>query len=63
MSKLNKLKEIIRELIRQELGEASTSANVPGYQTPFAFSDPKKAKKKKKKRELGSTGYNYVSEG
>ena len=32
MSKMDKLKEIIRELIRNELDEASTSANVPGYQ-------------------------------
>ena len=60
---LSKLKEYIREIIKDELEEASTSANVPGYQTPFAFSDPKKDKKKKKKRDLGSTGYNYVSEG
>ena len=60
---LSKLKEYIREIITDELEEASTSANVPGYQTPFAFSDPKKDKKKKKKRDLGSTGYNYVSEG
>tara|TARA_A100001515_G_scaffold95070_1_gene76179 strand:+ start:1933 stop:2550 length:618 start_codon:yes stop_codon:yes gene_type:complete len=59
---LSKLKEYIREIIKDELEEASTSANVPGYQTPFAFSDPKKDKKKKKKRDLGSTGYNYVSE-
>ena len=59
---LSKLKEYIREIIKDELEEASTSANVPGYQTSFAFSDPKKDKKKKKKRDLGSTGYNYVSE-
>ena len=62
MSKMDKLKEIIRELIKKELEEASTSAATPGYQTPYAFSDPKKDKKKKKKRDLGSTGYNYVSE-
>ena len=60
---LSKLKEYIREIIKDELEEASTSANVPGYQTPFGFSDPKNDKKKKKKRDLGSTGYNYVSEG
>jgi len=62
MSKMDKLKEIIRELIKKELEEASTSAATPGYQTPYAFSDPKKDKKKKKKRDTGSTGYNYVSE-
>ena len=63
MSKMDKLKEIIRELIRKELGEASTSAATPGYQTPYAFTDPKKDKKKKKKRDTDSTGYSYVSEG
>ena len=63
MSKMDILKDIIRELIKKELEEASTSAATPGYQTPYAFSDPKKDKKKKKKRDLGSTGYNYVSEG
>ena len=63
MSKMDKLKEIIRELIKKELEEASTSAATPGYQTPYAFSDPKKDKKKKKKRDTGSTGYSYVSEG
>ena len=62
MSKMDKLKEIIRELIKKELEEASTSAATPGYQTPYAFSDPKKDKKKKKKRDTGSTGYSYVSE-
>ena len=60
---MDKLKEIIRELIKKELEEASTSAATPGYQTPYAFSDPKKDKKKKKKRDTGSTGYSYVSEG
>ena len=63
MSKMDKLKEIIRELIKKELEEASTSAATPGYQTPYAFSGPKKDKKKKKKRDTGSTGYSYVSEG
>ena len=63
MSKMDKLKEIIRELIKKELEEASTSAATPGYQPPYAFSDPKKDKKKKKKRDTGSTGYSYVSEG
>ena len=31
MSKLDKLKEIIRELIKRELDEASTSGATPGY--------------------------------
>ena len=64
MSKMDKLKEIIRELIKQELEEASTSAATPGYQTPYAFSGGrKKDKDKKKKIATNSTGYNKVNEG
>ena len=29
---------MLRKIIRQEIDEASTSANVPGYMTPNAFS-------------------------
>ena len=36
MSKMDKLKEIIRELIKKELAEASTSGATPGYDTPNA---------------------------
>ena len=38
MSLSKRLKEIIDEIINEEeLEEASTTANVPGYQTPYAF--------------------------
>ena len=64
MSKMDKLKEIIRELIKKELGEASTSAATPGYQTPYAFTGKSaKGKKKKKKISTNSTGYDVVKEG
>ena len=64
MSKMDKLKEIIRELIKKELDEASTSAATPGYQTPYAFSGGRsKDKKKKKKIATNSTGYSKVNEG
>ena len=64
MSKIDKLKEIIRELIKKELDEASTSAATPGYQTPYAFSGGRsKDKKKKKKIATNSTGYSKVNEG
>tara|TARA_A100001011_G_C14258025_1_gene820986 strand:+ start:969 stop:1397 length:429 start_codon:yes stop_codon:yes gene_type:complete len=64
MSKIDKLKEIIRELIRSELAEASTSSATPGYQTPMAFSGGrKKDKKKKKDISTNSTGYDVVREG
>ena len=64
MSTKDKLKEIIRELIKKELDEASTSAATPGYQTPYAFTGKSaKGKKKKKKISTNSTGYNVVKEG
>ena len=61
MSKLDKLKEIIRELIKRELDEASTSGATPGYNTPNAFSDnSSNDKKKKKKMATNSTTYTVV---
>jgi len=64
MSRLDKLKEIIRELIKKELDEASTSSATPGYQTPYAFSDKSSNnKKKKKKMATSSTDYTVVKEG
>ena len=63
MSKIDKLKEIIRELIKKELDEASTSPATPGYQTPYAFTGKSaKGKKKKKKISTNSTGYDVVKE-
>ena len=64
MSKMDKLKEIIRELIKKELAEATTSGATPGYNTPNAFTGgPGKGKKKKKEISTNSTGYNVVKEG
>ena len=63
MSKIDKLKEIIRELIKKELDEASTSAATPGYQTPYAFSGGRKKDKKKKKAIAHAAGYDIVKEG
>ena len=49
MSLSNKLKEIIDEIINEEeIEEASTTANVPGYQTPYAFTGDDEESKKKK---------------
>jgi len=63
MSKIDKLKEIIRELIRNELEEATTTGDVAGYETPNAFTGgPGKGKKKKKKIATNSTGYDVVKE-
>ena len=64
MSKMDKLKEIIRELVKKELEEATTSGATPGYQTPNAFTGGVgKGKKKKREISTNSTGYNVVKEG
>ena len=56
----DKLKEIIRELVRREMNEATTSASVDGYQTPFAFSGGRKKDKKKKDDIIDASGYEKV---
>jgi hypothetical protein len=64
MSKMDNLREIIRELIKKEIDEATTTGNIAGYETPNAFTGgPGKGKKKKKEISTNSTGYNVVKEG
>ena len=50
MSVESKLREVIRELIKKELKEASSTASAGdiSYKTPYAFKKNKKGKKKKK---------------
>ena len=56
------VKKLTMELLDEEsLEEITTTAAVPGYLTPFAFSS-KEDKKKKKKRLTKSTGYSVVKE-
>ena len=56
------VKKLTMELLDEEsLEEITTTAAVPGYMTPFAFSS-KSDEKKKKKRLKKSTGYKFVSE-
>ena len=62
MSNQSKLKQIVRELIKKEVEEASTSGATPGYQTPMAFSGGRKKDKKKKKKIANAAGYNIVKE-
>ena len=50
-----KLKNYIRGCVREhfrKMEEATTSANIPGYQTPFAFTGKSKKGKKKKKEKF-----------
>ena len=56
------VKKLTMELLDEEgLEEITTTAAVPGYQTPYAFSG-KGDKEKKKKRLKKSTGYKFVTE-
>ena len=56
------VKKLTMELLDEEsLEEITTTGNVAGYSTPFAFSS-KEDEEKKKKRLKKSTGYTFVSE-
>lgn len=49
------------ELEAELESEANVTGNIPGYQTPYAFSDDDDESKKKKK--LAKLGYDIVGEG
>ena len=53
------IKEILSEIIEEEeLTELTTTGDVEGYNTPFAFTgDDAKGKKKKKRISTNSTGF------
>ena len=65
----NKIKELIRKLIRKEIEEASFTGNLDGGEgppkTPYAFqSKPKSRKDKEKEDDMEkATGYKKVNEG
>ena len=68
MSISKQLKEIIDEILCEDgcseeldIDEASTTGNIAGYQTPYAFTG-KDDKKKKDKISTNSTGYSVVKE-
>ena len=56
--KKSELIELLKELIRQELEEVSTSSATPGYMSPYAFS----GKGKMDRRKQIASGSGYVSE-
>ena len=66
MSTRDKLKEIIRELIRKELEEVSVTGNLDGGEgppkTPYAFYGGRKKDKEKKKKIAQAAGYMKVKE-
>ena len=66
-TKLEALKALVRELIKQELDEASVTGNLDGGagppRTPYAFSGKRKKDKDKEKRIATAGGYMKVKEG
>ena len=57
----NLIKNLTLEVFKDELDEATSTNDIEGYNTPFAFSG-KKSKKIKKRIATNSTGYKTVSE-
>ena len=58
----NLIKSLTEEILdEEELEEITTTGDIEGYSTPFAFTG-KKGKKKKKKISTNSTGYKVVKE-
>lgn len=60
MSMEKTLKEILDEIldeVEQELDEATTTGDVAGYNTPFAFGANRKKDKKKEKETATQAGY------
>ena len=58
---MSSLKDLILDAKYEDIEEATTTGDVAGYGTPFAFSDGgKKSKKKKKDISTNSTGYEIV---
>jgi len=67
MADVNKLKEVIRGLVKEiesekEMDEMTGTGAVAGYATPFAFSGNKAAAKKKNKELAQSAGYDVVKD-
>jgi len=66
-TKLEILRKYIRELIQQELDEASLTVAIDGVEgpprTPYAFSGGRKKDKDKKKKITNTAGYSKVTEG
>ena len=61
----NLIKSLAEENLdeEEELDEITTTGDVEGYESPFAFTgNSSKSKKKKKKISTNSTGYNVVKE-
>ena len=54
-----KLKEYIRNLVQEmeeELEEVTTTANIDGFDTPYAFTGKKKEEQRKEKKNSSTNG-------
>ena len=62
-----KLKEYIRNLVEEmdeDLDEITTTANIDGFDTPYAFLNKKSKKDKEKRKRIATQmGYRIVGEG
>lgn len=58
-----KLRELIRELVKNELNEISTTGNIAGYLTPKAFAGDTHDSKKRIKDLAKKIGYTLTSRG
>ena len=63
-----RLKAYIREICledddeEEEIEEITTTGDIEGYSTPYAFSDNDEKKKRKMKRANDAVGYKFVNE-
>ena len=48
----NKLREFIKKIFHEELDEITTTGDVQGYSTPFAYKDTGKGYRKQKKKKV-----------
>ncbi len=58
----NLIKNLTLEVVKDELEEMTSTGNVDGYNTPFAFGGGKGSKQKNKKISTNSTGYSILDE-
>lgn len=61
----DKLREYIRKVIREfntEIDEHNTTANIDGFETPYAFDDGSEKNKKRKKEISTQLGYQIMDE-
>lgn len=58
----DELKKALSNLIRKELKEMSTTGNVAGFESPFAFSDDEEEKKEKDELGAKALGFELLPE-